>query len=267
MNRRDTPIALDPADVQMGTRGAVPTGAIDEARETVAASAGVSHEPVLYARVKLSTSADPAVARPCAAQANLDVNGRIIRAQAVAESMHQAIRLLGDRIRTRLRRTSRDWEDLRGRSPQNVGEWRHDSPPRRSLPFFPRPAEERRIARRKTYELAWATPDEAAFDMEQLDYDYHLFTEVDTGQDSVIYREGAGYRLAQVVPWPDRLGPVSVPLTISTTPAAVLTVEEARERLEAAGLPFVFFADVETGRGNLLYHRYDGHYGLITPSR
>jgi hypothetical protein len=27
----------------------------------------------------------------------------------------------------------------------------------------------------------------------------------------------------------------------------------------------VFFADETTGRGNVLYHRYDGHYGLITP--
>ncbi len=268
MSRRDTPVALDPADIQTETRGAVPAGAIEEARETVAAATVVAHEPVLFARVKLSTSADPAVARPCAAQANVDVNGRIIRSQAVAESMHQAIRLLGDRLRNRLRRSARDWEDLRGRAPQNVDqEWRHSSPPRPALPFFPRPDVERQIVRHKTYELAWATPDEAAFDMEQLDYDYHLFTEADTGQDSVIYRVDGGYRLAQVVPQPDRLGPVSVPLTISTVPAAHLTVEEAKERLEATGLPFIFFADAETGRGNLLYHRYDGHYGLITPSR
>ncbi|WP_157536105.1 hypothetical protein [Kitasatospora mediocidica] len=25
-------------------------------------------------------------------------------------------------------------------------------------------------------------------------------------------------------------------------------------------------ADAATGRGNVLYHRYDGHYGLITPA-
>ncbi|MBO1414556.1 sigma 54 modulation/S30EA ribosomal C-terminal domain-containing protein, partial [Streptomyces sp. FH025] len=30
--------------------------------------------------------------------------------------------------------------------------------------------------------------------------------------------------------------------------------------------PFVFYTDTSTGRGNVLYRRYDGHYGLITPA-
>jgi Sigma 54 modulation/S30EA ribosomal protein C terminus len=46
-----------------------------------------------------------------------------------------------------------------------------------------------------------------------------------------------------------------------------LTIPEARQRLEVAGLPFVFFADASTDRGSVLYHRYDGHYGLITPAQ
>jgi hypothetical protein len=29
---------------------------------------------------------------------------------------------------------------------------------------------------------------------------------------------------------------------------------------------FVFFTNAESDRGNVLYHRYDGHYGLITSS-
>ncbi|MEO3801842.1 HPF/RaiA family ribosome-associated protein [Nonomuraea sp. B1E8] len=268
MSRRHASIALDPGQVQVETRGAVSPGAADKAREVVAASTAFAHGPVLFARVKLVASADPAVARPCTAQANLDVSGRLIRAQAVAESMHQAIRLLGDRLRVRLRRTGRDWEDLRGQRPEDADhEWRHSSPHRRPLPYFPRIEGEREIVRHKTYELAWATPDEAAFDMEQLDYDFHLFTEPETGQDSVIYHGQDGYRLAQVNPAPDRLGPVSIPLTVGSAPAPVLSVGQAVERLEATGRPFVFFADARTGRGNIVYHRYDGHYGLITPSR
>ena len=35
-------------------------------------------------------------------------------------------------------------------------------------------------------------------------------------------------------------------------------------RLEADGEPFVFYRDSETSEGRVLYHRYDGHYGLIT---
>ncbi|MEU8246481.1 sigma 54 modulation/S30EA ribosomal C-terminal domain-containing protein [Nonomuraea sp. NPDC048916] len=268
MSRRHASVRLDPGEVQVETRGAIPPDAADDAREVVAASTSVAHEPVLFARVKLSASADPAVTRPCTAQANLDVSGRLIRAQAVAESMRRAIRLLGDRLRVRLRRTGRDWEDLRGRRPEDADhEWRHSSPHRRPLPGFPRPAGEREVVRHKAYELAWATPDEAAFDMEQLDYDFHLFTEAETGQDSVIYHSRDGYRLAQIEPAPYQLGPVSIPLTVSSVPAPVLSVSEAVERLESTGMPFIFFVDTSTGRGGVAYHRYDGHYGLITPSR
>ncbi|MEV7189390.1 sigma 54 modulation/S30EA ribosomal C-terminal domain-containing protein [Kitasatospora sp. NPDC093102] len=45
-----------------------------------------------------------------------------------------------------------------------------------------------------------------------------------------------------------------------------LTGAQARVRLDLSGLPFVFYTDAATGRGNVLYHRYDGHYGLITPA-
>ena len=99
-----------------------------------------------------------------------------------------------------------------------------------------------------------------------LDYDFHLFTERSTGQDSVIYRTNGGYRLAMAHPKPGRLGPVPGSMTVSKLPAPRLTVEEAAERLEAMGQPFIFFADTRTGRGSLIHHRYDGHYGLIRPA-
>jgi hypothetical protein len=109
-------------------------------------------------------------------------------------------------------------------------------------------------------------PDEALFEMESMDYDFHLFTDAATGQDSVVYRAGpTGYRLAQLRPRPES-EPVVVPLTVSTVPAAALSLAEAKERLDLTDQPFLFFADSATGRGNVLYHRYDGHYGLITPA-
>ena len=37
------------------------------------------------------------------------------------------------------------------------------------------------------------------------------------------------------------------------------------ERLDASAEPHIFFANATTGRGNVLYRRYDGHYGLIVP--
>lgn len=254
--------------VKLEYRGAVPGGAGDLARSRMSAVILRAPEPVLFARVKLSMAADPAVARPAIAQANLDVNGRPVRAHVAAPSMSEAIDLLHDRLLDRMERISRHWEAIRGRAPKpGPHEWRHGAEPTHRPSYFPRPIEERELVRHKTFALAVESPDEAAFDMELMDYGFHLFTDSETLQDSVLYRTADGYRMAQINPRPVLQSPVAVPLTISPHPAARLSVTEATERLEATGLPFVFFVDTATGHGNLLYHRYDGHYGLITPAR
>jgi len=45
-----------------------------------------------------------------------------------------------------------------------------------------------------------------------------------------------------------------------------LQIDEAIERLDAGAESFVFFVEPTTGRGNVVYRRYDGHYGLVSPS-
>jgi hypothetical protein len=82
----------------------------------------------------------------------------------------------------------------------------------------------------------------------------------------VIYRSGDGYRLVLARPRTHRLGPVDPSITVCPAPAPRLSITGAINRLEAAGQPFLFFVNAETGRGNLIYHRYDGHYGLIAPA-
>lgn len=251
--------------VQTETRGRVPGDATELAVERVRAALRAAHEPVLFARVRLTAVADPAVERPAIAQANIDVNGRLIRVQAAAPTMRQAIDAIHDRLRVRLDHAARDWEAIRGREPRGgPGEWRHQSPHAHRPPYFPRPAEERAVIRHKSYTLKRLRPDDAVAEMNLLDYDFHLFTERDTGQDSVVYRSDEEYRLAQVDPRPDRLAGTSI--TVSAHPAPTLTLSEAADRLNALGQPFLFFVDETTGRGNLIYHRYDGHYGLITPA-
>lgn len=120
--------------------------------------------------------------------------------------------------------------------------------------------------RRKSYALDRETPQEAAAEVELMDYHFHLFTERSTGQDSVICRTAGGYRLQLAVPRADELGPVDESIVVSEAAAPRLSLNETGTWLEASGQPFLFFVDAETGRGNVLYHRYDGHYGLITPS-
>jgi len=253
--------------VQTETRGAVPEEAVSLAVQRVSSLLRIAPEPVLFARVKLTMMADPAVERPAIAQANVDLNGRLIRAQAAGQTMREAVGHACDRLRIQLERAARNWAAIRGTQPTaGPGEWRHQSRPAARLPYFPRSPEDRTVIRHKSYALAHETPDEAAAEAQLLDYDFHLFTEKSTGVDSVIYRAGDGYRLALAQPQYRRLGPLVSSITVSEAPVPCLTTAEAMARLEAVGQPFLFFVDSQTGRGNLLYHRYNGHYGLVGPA-
>ena len=247
----------------------VTVGAAEYARTKVGGLGRLTHRPVLYARVKLTRHPDPAVERPVVAQANLDVDGRLVRVQVEGVTAREAIDRLEARLRHRLERTAEHWEALRGKTPTaGAREWRHQSEPAHRPSYFPRPADDRRIVRRKAFTPAACTVDDAAVEMDLLDYEFHLFTERGTGIASVLYRAGpTGYRLAQVIPpSPEQLAPFELPLTISAQPTPCITVEQATECLGLLGLPFLFFIDAAQGRASVLYHCYDGHYGLITPA-
>jgi ribosome-associated translation inhibitor RaiA len=251
------------AKVQIEGHGRVPDGM----RELATAKADwllrFASEPVLSARITLAVAADPAVPRPAVAQVTMDLNGRTVRAQAADETMRAAIEHMATRMRVRLDRSARDWAARRGTLPiPGSGEWRHQSVPAHRPAYFPRPAAERAVIRRAGYAPGPLTPEEAVSELDLLDYDFHLFVERSTGEDSVIYRLPGGYRLAQVRPKPDRLGPLPAAVTLSGHRAPRLLVAEAVDRLELLGQPFVFFVDAETGRASVVYHRYDGHYGL-----
>jgi hypothetical protein len=120
--------------------------------------------------------------------------------------------------------------------------------------------------RRKSYTLAAVTPGQAAAEAELLDYDFHLFTEKSTGEDAVVYRSGTGYGLALAHSQPGRLAPIGPSIEVIPVPAPRLTVAEAVSWLAAVSEPFLFFRDAETGRGNVIYLRYDGQFGLIAPA-
>jgi ribosome-associated translation inhibitor RaiA len=263
-HRTELPAAIQ---VDVTTRGQL-TGIDDYVQEKIGGLGRYAHQPVLHARVRLSRHADPAVSRPVVAQANLDVNGRLVRAQVEGDTAHEAVDRLEARLRNRLERVAERREIKRGNAAQvDSHEWRHQSEPTHRLNYFPRPADQRRIIRRKSFTLGTRTVDEAAQEMELLDYDFHLFTEKRTKQASVLYRTGpTGYRLAQVKPTPEKLARYELPLSISPQPAPVITVQDAKQRLILLGLPFLFFVDADQGRADVLYHRYDGHYGLICPA-
>src|SRR5271165_731345 len=124
--RSDLPAVFD---VEVTTHGQLP-GAEDYARTKIGELGRLTHEPVLRAHVRLSEHGDPAVARRVIAQANLDVNGRLVRAQVESVTARDAIDRLEARLRHRLERSAQHWEAKRGGMPR-VGphEWRHQSEP------------------------------------------------------------------------------------------------------------------------------------------
>ena len=265
MSRHAT-ISID--NVETVTRGEVSPDMAEYAAEKVRGLAKYCPEPVLHARVTLTRLPNPAAERPATAQVNLDLNGRPVRAQADGTSVREAVDVVHSKLRSMLPEFGRHWEAIRGGVPSPaLDEWRHRSEPTDRPATFPRPPEERQVVRRKSFTLARESVDDAVAEMNQMDYDFHLFTEVGSGEDSVVYRAApTGYRLAQVNPQPDRIEASETAPTVSEHPAPRLTAEEAAQRLELIGLPFLFFAAADGGRGCVIYHRYDGHYGLITPA-
>ena len=198
------------ADVEIVVRGELPSELTGYARRKVTGLAEHLGDRVLHARIRLTRTRDPAVARPVRVQANLDVSGQLVYAHVSASTGHEAVDMLVERLRQQLIRRKRHWEARRGRLPSAAAhQWRHRSEPSHRPPFFPRPVEERQVVAHRSFSPARMSPDRAAREMHRLGYAFHLFTEEATGADAVIYRGGStGYRLARLESAPTRAGEV-----------------------------------------------------------
>lgn len=131
------------------------------------------------------------------------------------------------------------------------------------------------ITRRKAVTPMRGTPVEAVAVMDAMDYDVHLFTDAESGEDAVVYRAGpSGLRLERqrrMYPpgWSWSSPTVSAPpvaLIVNSRPTPALSEGVAVGRLREQALRFLFFTDPISGRGELLYPRWDGNLGLITPT-
>jgi ribosome-associated translation inhibitor RaiA len=235
-----TTAPLDDDRLIVATKGEVSEGAKEYAVGKVARLLQHTHGPVLLARVKLTRADGQEHDRNAIAEANFDLNGRLVRGQVAGHRMEEAIDLLVDRMTRQLDQVAARERTLRRRANgDDTG-----VVPRPGM--VTRPPEEREIVAHKSFAIAWSTLDEATFDMEVLDYDFFLYIDAESGEDRVVYRQDGEIRVA--------------------TDPPTETVQEALERLDAGGEPFVFFREVTTGRGAVAYLRYDGHYGLIRPA-
>lgn len=245
-------------------RGDVPPQMLEYAEKKVTALFRLAPAPVLFARISLAREAAPGLARPAVAKATLDVNGRPIHAHVAAEVPAEAVDLLEAKLRQGLE-TLAEKRQARRHEPAEVaeGSWRRGALPTSRPEYFPRPVEERELVRRKSYLYRRQTAGEAAADLELLDLDWGLFTEITTGSDALLEAGEQGYRLTLVADRrPEHLdldGAVEIHIG-----APRMDLPTALRLMDETDDPVVFFLDTDTDRGRVVYRRYDGHYGTIS---
>jgi ribosome-associated translation inhibitor RaiA len=255
------------APVIVARRGAIGEADLDYALGRIAALVPQVPGPLLLVRLLLAVVGDPARDRPAEVKAELDVNGTLLRAHVAGHDMQEAADLLQLRLRSQLEHLAERQHAHRAR--EAGGEprsWHHGDLPTARPPYFDRPVDERDVVRRAVSLVDPLAADEAASDLELVDDDFQLFRELTSDLDAVIERVEDGYRLARVRAVPVPLGPTAVPIELAAVDAPRLTLAEAIERLDAGGERFVFFVEPTTDRGNVVYRRYDGHYGHLVPA-
>lgn len=252
-------------DVQVSARGAISAGQRTQARDKVSRLARLCREPVRVAQVRLMLESGPGRDRPAEVEAVLDIDGTVARAHVAAATISEAIDLVVDRLRRRIERL----EDRRHRLPErraatNGSRARHGELPGQRPERVARGVDERDVVRRKSFALEPLTLDEAAFDLDALAHDFYLFREQTTMRDCVLFYGTDGLELLHPVDVKPDLANVAV--AVRARPVLLtLSESDARERLDVSHERFVFFESV-SGRGNVMYLRNDGHYGLIEAS-
>jgi ribosome-associated translation inhibitor RaiA len=94
---------MNEPDIGFVARGRRPHPAtVSYARHKVLTAARTVKGKVRFARITLTFEKDPSIERPASAEVTIDVDGRIIRAQAAARSPREAIDLVEMRLRRRL---------------------------------------------------------------------------------------------------------------------------------------------------------------------
>ncbi|MEE9416966.1 MAG: sigma 54 modulation/S30EA ribosomal C-terminal domain-containing protein [Acidimicrobiales bacterium] len=220
--------------------------------------------PVLFARLKLTVSDEPARERPVTASSTLDIDGRLLRAFVGASTVTEAIDVLIGRLRTQLDRLT-EVNHHKTSSGQADADWVGLDDRETRPGYYDRPQAERELVRHKSYTTEEATVDEAAWDMALLDYDFFLFHELGSGQDCLLARSENSLVLHRVDSSVDVHCAEHLDVQLDPSSAATLTVRGAVERLDAGNEPYVFFENASSQHGNVVYRRFDGHYGLITP--
>lgn len=235
------------ADIRIEGKAHVPSRDIEHARSVLENVIRPIADQVVSAKALLADRPTHDVTHRAQAEASLNIKGNWVRAHTTAPTIREAIDALEPKLRDQLRhRTNRDRQSPIGR-PVTDGEWRHGNRPSSPTLFFDRPVDDRELVRHKTFATPTSSVEEAAWDMAQLDYDFFLFFDEADDSDAVTFLDDGKTSVRHLSDAPE------------------LEVVAAVDWLNTSGDRFVFFKDLETNRGAVVYRRYDGNYGLLTP--
>lgn len=235
--------------VEIETRGGVSDLELDDFQDRIARVVRPIADRLIDATALLAVHHDHDPGAQARAKVTLRSKGDTVRAEVYAPTVGEAAASVESRIRRQLeQRVRRAKNDPRGKE-HGEGEWRHGNLRSPKGQGFDRPVEDRAIVVRKSPATPLATLEEAQWDRFVLDYDFFLFVDADTGRDVVL---ASG----------DDEGDVRL---LDVADAPTTTVADARTWIDETGEDFHFFRDLDSMRGAVIYRRYDGHYGLLTP--
>jgi hypothetical protein len=200
------------------------------------------------------------------ADASVLLDGRVLAAHATGRAPLHATDEVGDRLRRQLRRAVGS-EVARRNEPREL---------QRALSGLCHERGHRPQARLKPPELRDLTPHRTAYplpestsdavaDLIDLDLEFLLFRHERTGEEVVVHRRDDG-RIGLLHPPGSALvdeNDLVVP-DPSRYPEPI-SLEHARSEMDVLSHRFLYFIDAASGRGEVIYLRHDGNYGLVLP--
>jgi ribosome-associated translation inhibitor RaiA len=248
--------------IQIELGEGVPRGDADALRTGILELTELQEKPVSHARITLRRGLGQHGARHYVADASVIVDGRTIAAHAMGGSANEATKAVRNRLRRQLHRVLNKARDQQRRGVTVA-------PLPRNLSYRPqegvKPAPLRRIVHRRTYLQTPLGTVEAVDDLLDIDGDFMLFVHARTHEDVVVYLRDDG-RIGLLFPEGSRLADeddIVVPKP-SRYPAPIF-LSAARTEMDFLDHRFLYFTDAADGRGQVIYLRHDGDYGLVEP--
>jgi ribosome-associated translation inhibitor RaiA len=189
--------------------------------------------------------------RPYVADADMRLDGRVLAAHADGPTAADA----AEEVAQRLRRQIRDVVGAEVAQRNEPERGPHEQPP------------PRRAVRGSSSAVPQSTRD-AVHALLDGDLDFYLFRHELTGEDVVVYRRDDG-RTGLIHPRGSGLAEDADSAYVLAEPSRYpgpIKAEDARAEIEERGYRFLYFVDVEDGRGRVLYRRDDRDYGLVEPA-